>query len=619
MSVEPADPGAANPAPNLQRFSITEGIKRLYGALWRLSAGRRHLLFAALFLLVGSQLLKLAVPYVAGQAINTLQLQGVPGVPEAGRWLALVFVATLASWMLHGPGRILERNVALVVRERVSGLLVGKLVTLPLGWHQAHHSGAAAHRVQQSSRALYDFAQSQFVYLQNVVRLVGPVVALTLIDPTVGIAAAVGLTVIAVSITGFDRAMIRLAHQENAAERRYVSALVDAVANIVSVAAMRQARKVASLIETRLQAVFVPMRRAILVNEAKWCTVDLASQALSCLLLAFFVWRMINGQGPALPVDAQTVPTPTLALGNIYMVWEYSMQAGSVIVTIASQFQAFARQHADFASGDDVMTAAAPVLPPVTADVQRDWQRLSARALSFRHPGSDAGLNAVSLELERGRTYALVGGSGSGKSTLLRVLAGLYLPSQAQWLIDDAEVRDEFSGAAWLRKHVTLIPQDAEVIEGTLAENLALCESVDGPPRADAFAAALTAACATDFIVPDAEGLATRVSERGGNWSGGQRQRVALARGMLAARGSGLVLLDEPTAALDRANEQRVIRQMLAELQGSTVIASVHRLELLEHFDAVILMRGGQVIAVGEAAEVAAADEEFAAISAGRE
>src|SRR5688500_8468581 len=103
------------------------GIGRLYRELWRFSEGHRVQLVASFALLIGSQLAKLVVPALAGTAINTIQSQGIAGAGRAGTLLALVFGATAVSWLLHGPGRILERNVALVVRQKLSTELMQRL------------------------------------------------------------------------------------------------------------------------------------------------------------------------------------------------------------------------------------------------------------------------------------------------------------------------------------------------------------------------------------------------------------------------------------------------------------------------------------------------------------
>src|SRR4029077_11375795 len=126
------------------------------------------------------------------------------------------------------------------------------------------------------------------------------------------------------------------------------------------------------------------------------------------------------------------------------------------------------------------------------------WNNLAIRDLTFRHIGSrgDTGaLERVALSLERGKRYALIGSSGSGKSTLLHVLAGLYCAERVGLSIDGGAICVSPGNVAnTLRAAATLIPQDAEMYEGTLAENLSLCESVSGPPHPLDFPAALDAA-----------------------------------------------------------------------------------------------------------------------------
>ena len=276
----------------------------------------------------------LSVPYISGRALNALQLRGTAGFRDAGLWLSMVLLVACGSWMLHGPGRILERRGALLIRQRLSAMLVERLFQLPLSWHEAHHSGATAHRVQQSSQALSGFAQSQFIYLNSAVRLFGPLIALWWMQPLVGLAAVAGFTLIIVSVVGFDRAMLRLANEENEAERRYAATLIDTLGNTGTVYALRQARGVAARLQRRLLAVFVPLRKSIVINELKWCTVDLSTRVLNCILVGLFVWLATR---PAAGGSAGK----TLLLGSLYMVWEYAQQAAGVISSVASHFQTF--------------------------------------------------------------------------------------------------------------------------------------------------------------------------------------------------------------------------------------------------------------------------------------
>jgi ABC-type multidrug transport system fused ATPase/permease subunit len=549
-----------------------------------------------------AQIILLAVPYVAARAINTLQLHGAAGLGEAGLWLSGVLLLAIASWMVHGPGRLLERNVALRVRHRLSTSLLERLFTLPLSWHESNHSGATAHRVQQSSHALSSFAESQFIYLNSAVRLVGPIVALGCIEPMVGLVCVAGFAIITVSVMGFDRTMIRLAKVENDAERKYAATLVDALGNTTTVFALRQARAVIALLERRLLEIFVPLKRSIIVNEAKWFTVDLATRALSAILVALFAWRVTHH------VAAGAAVHTGLLLGSVYMVWEYANQASGVVVSVAEHFQSFARQHADYTSADVIRDAAPTQIDGSAAALIPNWKRLDIQNLTFSHCATRTdrpSLDRMSLSLERGKRYAVIGDSGSGKSTLLRVMAGLYICDSIGIRHDSSPiVTSPAETARLLRSCATLIPQDAEVFAGSIADNLALCSRVDGPPSREDFSNAMHVARA-DFMDTSPEGLEVEVAERAANWSGGQRSRIALARGVLAAKGSALVLLDEPTAHLDPTTEALVYSGLFAEFKDACIVSSVHRLHLLERFDEVLIVQSGRLIAQGTPAALA--------------
>ena len=583
-------------------------ITQLYGDLWQLIRGQRRIFVGAVVLLIAAQVVQLAVPYLSGRALNALQLHGRAGMRDAGLWLSMVLLVAVASWLVHGPGRILERRVALLIRQRMSAMLVERLFALPLSWHESRHSGATAHRVQQSTRALSDFAESQYIYLQSAVSLLGPLVALFCVEPRVGMASLAGFAVIVTSVVGFERAMLRLANLENEAERNYAATLVDTLGNTSTVYALRQSRRVAARIERRLLSVFAPLRKSIVLNELKWCTVDLATRVLNCCLVGMFVWLVTRDT----PDGSAAKP---LLLGSLYMVWEYALQASAVVASVAAHFQTFARQHADYASANTIRNEFPQALSPIAPSVVTDWRRLVVRDLTFKHPASRStvpALERLAFSLQRSKRYALIGASGSGKSTLLRVLAGLYPAERIGLTLDDGPTHvSPIEAAQILRSCATLIPQDAEVYEGTLGENLGLCESVDGPPDARAYAGALEAACATDFVDPTPIGLELSVAERAANWSGGQRGRVALARGILAASGSALVLLDEPTASLDPATEARVYTNLFGVFADACVISSVHRLSLLSRFDEVLVMQEGRLVAQGAPEELAVSCPEF--------
>jgi len=147
-----------------------------------------------------------------------------------------------------------------------------------------------------------------------------------------------------------------------------------------------------------------------------------------------------------------------------------------------------------------------------------------------------------------------------------------------------------------------LLPQEADVFEATVLDNIAFGDH--GEPRV--LAAALHVSAFDTVLSRLPQGLQTPLTERGFNLSGGERQRLCLARGVLAASGSSLVLLDEPTSALDPITETSVHERFDRHFGDACIVASVHRMSLLAHYDRVILLVGGRVIDSGSVAELRA-------------
>ena len=255
-------------------------LANLYRSIWRYAAGARATMLASTVLLAGSTAVKLALPWMAAQAINSLQGGGDGSVRSAAGWVVAILVVYIAAWLLHGPGRVLERNVGVRVRQGVSDALYAKLTRAPLAWHERQHSGEIQNRVNQASHGLYEFAQSQFIYLQSTVNFIGPVVALALLSTATGWIALGGYLVVGAVILRFDRALIKLATHENQAERRYAAGLLDFLGNISTVLSLRLQQSTRRLLRRRLQAVFAPLKRSIVLNEMKWCAVDLLSAGI---------------------------------------------------------------------------------------------------------------------------------------------------------------------------------------------------------------------------------------------------------------------------------------------------------------------------------------------------
>ncbi|MFC3347844.1 thiol reductant ABC exporter subunit CydD [Streptomyces echinoruber] len=209
--------------------------------------------------------------------------------------------------------------------------------------------------------------------------------------------------------------------------------------------------------------------------------------------------------------------------------------------------------------------------------------------VTVRYPGrSDDAVTDVSFTVGPGETVALVGPSGAGKSTLLAVLLGFVRPTAGRVRVGGADLAD-VDPAQW-HSRIAWVPQRPHLYAGTVAENVRLAR-----PQADdaAVRRALADAGALDFVDALPDGMDTVLGEDGAGLSGGQRQRLALARAFLADR--PVLLLDEPTAALDGRTEAEVVAAVRRLAAGRTVLLVVHRPALLAVADRVVRLPGADL------------------------
>jgi subfamily B ATP-binding cassette protein MsbA len=218
--------------------------------------------------------------------------------------------------------------------------------------------------------------------------------------------------------------------------------------------------------------------------------------------------------------------------------------------------------------------------------------------VTFRYANTvtDAVSN-LTLHIEPGKTYALVGASGAGKSTILSLILRLYDPTSGAVKIDGRDLRSLTQKS--LREQMGLVTQETFLFHDTIFSNIQFGR-LDATPEEVREAA--RAAYAHDFIVAQPKGYETVIGDKGCLLSGGQQQRLAIARAVL--KNAPILLLDEATSSLDSESEQQ-IQKALAELAtGRTVIAIAHRLSTVLSADQIIVMDGGHIKEIGTHAEL---------------
>jgi ATP-binding cassette, subfamily C, bacterial LapB len=228
------------------------------------------------------------------------------------------------------------------------------------------------------------------------------------------------------------------------------------------------------------------------------------------------------------------------------------------------------------------------------------------RNVSFAYPNrQDAALDGVSFKINPGEKVAFIGKVGSGKTTIQKLVLGLYQPKEGSVLLDGIDMRQ--LDPADVRRNLGYVSQDVTLFYGSLRDNITF-----GMPHAvdESVVAAAEMAGMTDFVHRHPQGFDMQVGERGELLSGGQRQSVGIARAVL--HNAPLLLLDEPTSAMDFSTEAYVTQRMAEFAQGKTVLLVTHRTSMLSFVDRVIVVDQGKIVADGPRERI------LQALSAGR-
>jgi ATP-binding cassette subfamily B protein len=214
------------------------------------------------------------------------------------------------------------------------------------------------------------------------------------------------------------------------------------------------------------------------------------------------------------------------------------------------------------------------------------------KGVSYAYPEAEHSLNKIDFFIEPGKTVALVGQTGSGKTTLAKLINRTFDVTTGSILVDGVDVQDW--NLAVLRKQISIIEQDIFLFSDSIANNIAF-----GKPDASRteIETAARAAQAHDFIMSFKDGYETMLGERGVTLSGGQRQRLALARAFLTD--PRILILDDSTSSIDSATEDEIQKAIFEAARGRTTVIITHRLSQIRWADIILVIRQGEIVAVG--------------------
>ncbi|WP_206020051.1 ABC transporter transmembrane domain-containing protein [Pseudomaricurvus alkylphenolicus] len=313
------------------------------------------------------------------------------------------------------------------------------------------------------------------------------------------------------------------------------------------------------------------------------------------ILIAVVILLVFGAIAGMLWVGGNDVLSGAMSGGDLGAFVFYAIMVATAVATLSEVFGDLQRAAGaterllELLNVDSVITAPTQ---PSKADALAP--RLQFRNVTFHYPSAPdrPAIRGLNLNIEAGKSVALVGPSGAGKSTLFELLLRFYDPGSGEIDLDGTDLRQLLPND--LRRQIALVPQQPALFSGSVKRNIAY-------GREDAsfedIVAAAKAAHAHDFILQLPEGYDSELGEQGVRLSGGQRQRIAIARAIL--KDPRILLLDEATSALDAESEYHVQQALATLMENRTTLIIAHRLATIQHADSIAVLDQGQLVDIG--------------------
>jgi ABC-type multidrug transport system fused ATPase/permease subunit len=550
---------------------------------WKYARHERRRYVFIYFLFILSNLAFQANPWLFGWFVGSFQKNGIQNALEYAWIFGISYMGLhFLGWAFHGPARVLERDLAFRLSKNYLEELYHQTLHLPTKWHQDNHSGSTINRIRKAYEALKDFFENGFMYVYAFAKFFMSFAMMLYLTPLYGsVGVILGIITIYI-IYKFDNPFMKALNENNEKQHIVSATLFDSLSNIITVITLRLEKRMQIGLMQKVQDVFPPFSRQVRINEWKWFSADMMVGLVYVVAAVGFVYQNYE-EGKSFT-----------KLGELVALLGYVNQFTSVFHDIAWQYTQIVQYHTEVQSVENIQQAFKEHhRPDENTSLPAHWKKIEISNLNFSHQeiynetAKAHSLHNLKILIEKGKRIAFIGESGSGKSTLLALLRGLYEPESVQIGID-GKVQNELGV---LSDTVTLFPQEPEIFENTIAYNITL-----GLPFSEEdIMQVCEVAHFAEVVGMLPKGLESNIQEKGVNLSGGQKQRLALARGILAAKGSEIVLLDEPTSSVDPKTEVQIYDRLFEEFRGKAVLSSLHRLHLLTKFDYVYVLQNGRV------------------------
>jgi len=533
---------------------------------------RRPLIYS-LVLAWLAMVITVVIPLLVGGAVNAIKDERRDDILPLA--LALLGVGVLRLALTVGR-RLIAGRVSLAVEYDLRQVFYNHLQRLELGFFDNQQTGQLMSRATVDLQSIRFFLGYGLIWVsQSALTIVLSAIAMFVIDPLLAALVLAPVPILVVTAARYSRRN-RPAEQEVQQRIGEVTAgAEESISGIRIVKAFARERHMLdrfrhsvnrvfeqSMVSTRLQAFYTPFMGFLPNVGLALVLLVGGNQAISGEtsvghLTAFYVYAvMLSG--------------PVRWLGMSLSMAQRAVASGNRMFEILDREPSMESPEG------------APQLPPGRGQV-------SLQRVTLRYDGNEPSLSGVDLEVEPGRTIALVGPTASGKTSLVGLLARLYDPSEGRVVIDGADIRS--IDLASLRHEIAFVADDSFLFSDTVEGNIAYARP---DATAEQIESAARRAQAHDFITRLPDGYRTIVGERGLTLSGGQRQRIAIARAILAE--PRILILDDATSSVDARTEAQIKQGLRETMEGRTTFIVAHRLSTISLADEIVVLDRGRIV-----------------------
>jgi ATP-binding cassette subfamily B protein len=492
---------------------------------------------------------------------------------------AILVIGLVRALLMMGR-RLISGRQALAVEFDMRNGMYAKLLRLSFGFYDRHQTG------QLMSRATVDLQSVRFFlgyglifFFQHVMTIVGVTAVMFVLDWRLALAATAItplIVLVAYRYSSVSHPLLRDVQQRKA---DVATAAEESIVGVHVVKSFAQEQTESAKFASRSEAVF---GRSVDANRQR---------AVYVPLLSFLP---LVAQAIVLLVGGRMVANGSLGLGAFIT---FNVLVAMLIMPLRMLGMWIGQAQRATASGErifEVMDEPEEVSDrPGAVDLPAGDGRVRFERVSFGYDEQRPVLQGIDLELEPGRTVALIGHTGAGKTTLASLVPRFYDVSSGRITIDGLDIREVKLTS--LRREIGIVAQDPFLFSASVRENIAF-----GNPGAtdEEVEEAARQAQAAEFIDELPNGYDTVIGERGITLSGGQRQRIAIARALLVD--PRVLILDDATASVDATTEARIRLGLREAMKGRTTIIIAHRLSTLALADELVVLDRGRVVARGE-------------------